>query len=214
MVTKYAELKNATKVQRVWRSKFKNVPAPDYNIILYNVRKFEKTSSVNFVPRKQPKASLKRLQGKNRIKLLISEKPNLSIRKLAVDSQISYESTRKILKDDLNLKPFKTQAVQKLEVADYEKRVQFAEWFLNRPKNTVDYIIFSDEAYFYLTEKVNKQNNRLWLEYNPYETRQVPLHDEKVLVWCAISASKIYGPFFFLENVNQDNYLEMLQNFF
>ena len=42
----------------------------------------------------------------------------------------------------------------------------------------------------------------------------MPLHDEKILVWCAISASKIYGPFFFLENVNQDNYLEMLQNFF
>ena len=64
MVNKYAELKNATKVQRAWRSKFKNVPAPDYNTILYNVRKFEKTGSVNFVPRKQPKASLKRLQAK------------------------------------------------------------------------------------------------------------------------------------------------------
>jgi len=33
-------------------------------------------------------------------------------------------------------------------------------------------------------------------------------------VWCAISASKVYGPYFFSETVNQHNYLTMLQDFF
>lgn len=40
------------------------------------------------------------------------------------------------------------------------------------------------------------------------------MHDEKVLVWCGISAKKIYGPFFFEKHVNQHNYLEMLKKFF
>lgn len=34
---------------------------------------------------------------------------------------------------------------------------------------------------------------------------------EKVNVWCAIWDNKIIGPFFFLTNVNGQNYLEMLQ---
>jgi hypothetical protein len=42
----------------------------------------------------------------------------------------------------------------------------------------------------------------------------MPLHDEKLLVWCAISAEGIIGPYFFEQSVNQDNYLEMLRTFF
>ena len=214
MVNKYAEFKNVAKVQRAWRTEFKNLKAPDKGTILYNVCKFEKTGSVNHVARKVPKHSVKRLQAKNKIKDLISEKPNLSIRKLAVDSEISYELVRMILKDDLKLKPYKPPVLHELQPADYEKRVKFAQWFLKLPLNTVDYIIFSDEAYFGLTEKVNKQNNRLWLEKKTEEVHEMPLYDDKILVWCAISATKIYGPFFFESSVNKENYLEMLRNFF
>ena len=93
---------------------------------------------MNHVPRKVPKHSVKRLQAKNKIKDLISEKPNLSIRKLAVDSEISYELAKMILKDDLKLKPYKPPVLHELQPADYEKRVKFAQWFLKLPLNTVD----------------------------------------------------------------------------
>ena len=52
----------------------------------------------------------------------------------------------------------------------------------------------SDETDFYLTESSNKQNNRVWLKERPAIGIERPLHDEKVLVFCAISATKIYGP--------------------
>ena len=42
MVNKYAEFKNVAKVQRAWRTEFKNLKAPDKGTILYNVCKFEK----------------------------------------------------------------------------------------------------------------------------------------------------------------------------
>jgi len=73
---------------------------------------------------------------------------------------------------------------------------------------------FSDEAYFHLTESVNKQNNRMWLKERPVDWIEKPLNDAKVLVWCAISAKKIYGPYFFETTVNQHIYINMLKTFF
>ena len=102
----------------------------------------------------------------------------------------------------------------KLEYHDYERRVNFAQWFLSLHPATKFSLICSDEAYFFLTLPINKQNNRSWLHEWPIGWIEVPLYDEKVLVWCAISAEGILGPYFFEETVNQYNYLKMLQNFF
>lgn len=103
---------------------------------------------------------------------------------------------------------------QKLKPADYKKRLDFAHWFLSKPHNTPEYFICSDEAYFYLTESLNKQNNRMWCESRPENWIEVPLQDEKIHVWCAISANRIFGPFYFEEAVKKENYLDMLQTFF
>jgi hypothetical protein len=62
----------------------------------------------------------------------------------------------------------------------------------------------SDEAYFYLT-------NRIWDIERPTDGIEKPLHSEKLLVFFAISATKIYGPYYFSTSVNQHNYLEMLK---
>ena len=74
-----------------------------------------------------------------------------------------------ILHDDLHLKPYKFHQWYKLEAHDYEKRVDFANWFLSLPMDTKYFFICSDEAYFYLTLPINKQNNRNWYAYPPYE---------------------------------------------
>ena len=65
----------------------------------------------------------------------------------------------------------------------------------------------SDEGYFYLT-------NRIWDIERPTDGIEKPLHSEKLLVFCAISATKIYGPYYFSTSVNQHNYLEMLKVWF
>ena len=75
-------------------------------------------------------------------------------------------------------------------------------------------MICSDEAYFYLTVPVNIQNNRQWSRAPPYMDVEKPLQDQKILVWCAISANRVFGPYYFENTVNQHNYLEMLQTFF
>ena len=40
---------------------------------------------------------------------------------------------------------------------------------------------------------------------------QKRLYDQKSLVWCAISANRVFGPYYFEDTVNRYNYLEMLK---
>jgi len=80
--------------------------------------------------------------------------------------------------------------------------------------NAIKSFIFSDESYFELTPSVNRQNNKLWLKARPTEGIEHPLYDKKVLVFCAMSCQRIYGPYFFESTVNENNYHKMLVQFF
>ncbi|GFX76842.1 DUF4817 domain-containing protein [Trichonephila clavipes] len=81
-------------------------------------------------------------------------------------------------------------------------------------------ILFSDEAHFWLNGYVNKQNCRIWSEANPQVYVETPLHPEKLIVWCALSAGGIIGPYFFKNDeghnvtVNGNRYRAMITNFF
>ena len=50
---------------------------------------------------------------------------------------------------------------------DYKKRVIFDQWWLDLEKDAQKWLIASDEAYFYLTESINKQTKRMWLNERP-----------------------------------------------
>jgi len=214
LVKKYYELKSCSLVQRAFRTNYKNESVPSHTTITNLISVFEKTGSVAFMSNKRKNPSEKRIVAQDQLNSMIQQFPNLSIRKAASAVKISLTLVFNILHDDLHLKPYKLHQWHKLEVHDYEKRVDFANRFLSLPKDAKNFFICSDEAYFYLTLPVNKQNNRNWSDSYLYEGIEMPLHDEKVLVWCAISAKKIYGPYFFENTVNQYNYLEMLKKFF
>ncbi len=214
MTKKLLSLGSSTLVQRAWRTQFKNVKPPSHTTITRVATRFESRGSVIDKPPFHTKPSEKREEAKNQLKSLYSENPSLSIRKAACAVGISCSMTRDILLNDLKLKPYKYNDCHELLDGDDQRRMDFASWLSNLPANAHKWFIFSDESYFYLTESINKQNNRMWLESRPIDWIERPLNDEKVLVWCAISATKIYGPYFFEETVNQYNYLDMLKNFF
>jgi hypothetical protein len=74
-------------------------------------------------------------------------------------------------------------------------------------------MIFSDEAYFYLTLHIDKQNNQYWGQSAQEYGIEVPLHDNTFLVWCATSANRVFGPYVFGDAVKSTNYLKMLKSF-
>jgi hypothetical protein len=61
--------------------------------------------------------------------------------------------------------------------------------FFNRP-------IFGDESTFHLSGKVNKHNVRIWGTKTPRELVQYVRDTPKFNVFCAVSRTKGYGPFF------------------
>jgi hypothetical protein len=73
--------------------------------------------------------------------------------------------------------------------------------------------IISDESAFHLSGKVNRHNVRIWGNENHCVIVEVERDSPKLNVFCAISANKVYEPFFFEEKtVTIISYLDMLEN--
>jgi hypothetical protein len=56
--------------------------------------------------------------------------------------------------------------------------------------------IFSDEATFYVSGRVNHHNYRIWGSGNPDTIREIERDSAKVNVWCALSCSVSFGILF------------------
>ena len=76
-----------------------------------------------------------------------------------------------------------------------------------------DCLVFSDEATFHVTDKVNKHNTHIWRTEHPHAIQEHVQDSLKVNVFCAILKKYVYGPFFFEgPMINSEAYLAMLQN--
>ncbi|PNF43976.1 hypothetical protein B7P43_G00908, partial [Cryptotermes secundus] len=120
-----------------------------------------------------------------------------------------------VLRHQLVYKPYHLQLVQALRTNDKVKRVEFCDRMLKSmlDKLFLPRVIFSDEATFQLSGKVNRHNVRIWGLQNPRVTLKHVRDSLKVDVFCAISLTKVYGLLFFDENtVTGVTYLRMLQN--
>ncbi|PSN33354.1 hypothetical protein C0J52_27713 [Blattella germanica] len=125
----------------------------------------------------------------------------MSLTRLDAHSGIS-RSTVHVATKLLKLKPYKIRNVHNLLPPDSVARIEFCRWFQQSVYDgSLDpgLTFFSDEAWFTLNGRVNSQNNRYWGQEIPHEFHEIPLHDEIIEVWCAVSASRIIGQMFFEE---------------
>lgn len=209
--------------QRVFRRYFHlnpRDPVPSRKTIIKWVHKFRTTASS---AREKPKGrtrSVRTPQNAERVRAAVLRSPRRSAERQALALNISNRSYRRILKD-LHFHPYKIQVVQKLLPQDFVTRVDFCEafegLFAENPE-ILNCLLMSDEAHFHLSGYVNKQNFRYWATENPQQLHELPLHSDKVTVWCAVSAFGIFGPFFFEENdltvtVTSQRYQQLLRNF-
>jgi hypothetical protein len=107
--------------------------------------------------------------------------------------------------------------LQALEDNGKPRRVAFAQEMLLRQDNDYGYlrkIMFSNEAIFHVSGKVNRHNVRIWGSENPHRVIEYIRDRPKVNVWCWLMLNRIIGPFFFAEStVTKETYLDMLQQF-
>ena len=141
------------------------------------------------------------------------EMPISSVREIACESGINRQSVHRILKYKLNCKPYKISVMQKLSDTDYQSRIDFVNDFEENFMNKLEFILWSDEAYFYVDGTVHTHNSYIWADENPHKFITKPLHSEKVCIWIAFS-QKIMVPHFVIEDgtINGEKYLHILQD--
>ena len=116
--------------------------------------------------------------------------PRKSVRRASRELKIPEPTVRKILWKQLQLYPYKLQLVQKLQPDDPSKWLAFGEDLLSRmetDEGLSERVIFSDEATFFLSRKVNRHNTQIWGSQNPHALIEMECDSPKVNVFCAIS---------------------------
>ena len=74
-------------------------------------------------------------------------------------------------------------------------------------------VVFSNEASFHVSGKVNKHNVRIWGSQNPYEVVESERDSPKLIGWRILMHNQINGPFIFAKSAITANiYLNMLKH--
>ena len=152
-------------------------------------------------------------QNVKQIRKKLVNSPRKSMRRTSFETQIPKLTVWCIVRKRLQMRPCKLQFVQALKADDKQKRMQFCIDMQQELEEEQfdEKLLFSDEATFHTSGKVNKQNVRIWGLENPHDSVEHVRNSSKVTVFCAISKKHVHSPYFFDENVTGDNYLYMLQ---
>ena len=145
-----------------------------------------------------------------------SSDQNSSLRSVSNQVNVS-SSVRNVARNILKLFPYKIQTGHQLNERDCESRINFCSWMLNQINNDEEFLdncFFSDEAHFYLSGYVNRQNYRFWAKENPSVSHRRPLHSAKVTAFVIMSRSLIFGPYWFSGTINQRTYVDILKDQF
>ena len=140
--------------------------------------------------------------------------PHLSLREIALDLGISVTSVLRILKD-FKLHPYHVELHQALSETDFERRLDYCHWLramcIENPQ-FLSQILWTDEATFTSSGRVNLRNMHYWSETNPHWMREVDHQNRwSVNVWCGVVRDRILGPHIFNGHLNGETYLNFLE---
>lgn len=185
------------------------------DMVYRTVKRLNETGSVADRTRSGRPASVVTKKMVASVRARIIRNPAQSQRKLARALKTSKTSMRRIIREELRLKPYKKRIVYGLTNAQKKKRHERTKKLIEvYAREKLDQIIFSDEKIFSVEETVNKQNNRVYavaIEAIPDNIRLVQRfsHASKIMVWAGLS-KKGKLPLVFVEpgvKVNAHYYL-------
>ena len=156
------------------------------------IGKFENDGCLVDAHFSRPRTPTKRTQENiEAVSGILSRDPSTSTRKVALEAGLSHGTTRRIMREDLGVFPYKIQLGQPLPSNAPERRLNFANELLTRLESgeiDLKKIWFSDECHFWLGGYVNRQNYRIWGTQRPELVTVRPLNPQKITVWAAMNA--------------------------
>lgn len=129
------------------------------------------------------------------------ENPGDSTRSAERLLEIPHSTVHSVLKEDLR-HPFKFSTVQALQPCDFENRIRYCQWLLNKLNDDAAFIsnvLWSDESTFQRNGMFNRRNTHLWATENPHAFRQTS-HQYRwsINVWAGMLGDRLVGPYFML----------------
>ena len=215
IVMLYAETRNASETVRQFKVKYPGLGTLSPSTVLRTVKRFYDTGGTD-----DRKRSGRRRSGRSPVNIQaidrkINDDPELSLRRISCATDIPYSTVRTIVRKDLKMKAYRSRMVQELKEGDHEKRVEWAEEWLEKVEYNNEYeenILWTDEAIFKLNGKVNIHNAITWAKTNPRKTVDRAYKKEGIMVWCGLLNDEIIGPYFFEQGtVTGKSYLGMLK---
>ena len=154
-------------------------------------------------------------QKKMEVAQALVQNSHLSLRRVALNQEISKNSVHRILKS-IKFHPYKMHLVQELNEDDPDRRNEFCDLMIDRidrDPTLLFNIAFSDESTFTLNGEVNRHNCRFWSDTNPnWMVEDHTQYAQKVNVWAGILNNTLVGPFFIDGNLTATKYESMLRN--
>lgn len=209
----YSSGESATAAIRKFKQKRRLIKDPFTLASVSNlVKKFEMTGSVQDRPKSGRPSLLEERSDVvlNALETTSSDLGCTSTRNIEAATAIPQRSVHRILRNALQLFPYRLSTQQHLEPSDFDARLQFANWMLDE-MDRIPNILFSDECHFYLDGDINPKNCVIWNSCKPNVIVTKPLHSEKVTVWMGVAKDFITRPYFFVGSVNGESYLNMLK---
>lgn len=143
--------------------------------------------------------------------------PGSSTRRAGRILGMSHTAVHRILKRNRQ-HPFSIKKIQALQPDDYNKRVVYANWILQKIRqdsNFLKKIIWSDESMFSRNAMWNRRCVHYWAPKirNPHVGRELSHQTRWSLnVWAGIKDDDIIGPVFINGTLNGERYLQILND--
>lgn len=201
---------------------------PSYQLVVRTVKHFEEFGTIHNI-NKNPKLNKGRIPvvSKNTetietVRQSLQETPKKSLKRRALDLDLSPTTLQKIVRTELKAFPYKISVKHALTPDDKIRRVGMCRWIVDRLEqmpNWINDVWFSDETHFHLNGAVNNHNNIYWGTSPPEETTDRNLKGQKVTCFVAFNAKHgIIGPYWFEEEgktvtINAVRYRDVIRKF-
>ncbi len=155
--------------------------------------RYRKTGDVVDMPRAGRTRSVRTKKAVEAVRSRINRKPCRRQKILAREMNISRRSLGRIINEDLQLKAYKKRTGQLLTPRLRDIRLKRSRELLQLyGKKFYKRILFTDEKYFYVQEKFNRQNDRIYARSSRDAREKAPPverghHPSAVMVWWGVS---------------------------
>lgn len=205
---------SARAAARRYAEKFPNRNVPNYKTFLCTERRLREQGTLKGNNNERGRhRNVRNVLNEENILNLVEVNPRVSTRRLAAQTDMSYATVWRIIREQ-QLYPYHYRQVQDILPTDKPLRIQLCQLLLDRQAHDrmfLSNIIFSDEATFTRSGVFNMHNEHVWAEDNP-NARKIThyQHSFKINVWAATLGNNILGYYILPGNLTGAMYYEFL----